>query len=91
MALVKRRTNTGRLFLVAAIIIVVGGAAFFLVQQFLSPSSDLPDVPSGANRRVITNFNDAILNDARYQELEFYGQNINVNAATDAGNPNPFQ
>lgn len=91
MALVKKQTNSSRIIIIAAVILILGGAGVFLIPKFLAPSPDeITPLPS-ANRTVITEFGESILNDPRYQSLQTFGKELNVNAERDAGNPNPFQ
>lgn len=91
MALVKRRTNSTRLIVIAVIIIVVGGLAVWLIQQFLTPQADETTPPTNRQNEIITDFGQEILDDPRYLRLTPYGTNLNVNASRDALNPNPFQ
>lgn len=93
MALVKKRSNSTRLFVVGAVIVAVSGIGYFLFQQFFIGTSDeninISIIPG--QRGVITNFGEDILNDSRYTELQPYGSTVNVNANENPGQPNPFQ
>lgn len=93
MALVKKQSNTTRLFVIAAVIIAVGGIGYFLFQQFFLkvPETNTSTGVVPGQRGVITNFGESILNDSRYTQLQPFGTTINVNAADNPGQPNPFQ
>lgn len=91
MALVKRQNNSTRLLMIMAVVVVVGAVGFFLARQFFSSSGGPVLTNSTTGRTVITNFGETILNDSRYTDLQPYGSTINVNANTDAGQPQPFQ
>ncbi|MBI2984284.1 MAG: hypothetical protein HYY50_01535 [Candidatus Kerfeldbacteria bacterium] len=91
MALVKKRSNSARLFLVLVVVVAIAGVGYFLVQQFIAPSPGGPDDQANRNRAVITNFGEGILNDDRYRALRSFERTISVNVNADAGNPDPFQ
>lgn len=92
MALVKRQSNSTRLIIIMSVVVVVAGIGFFLARQYLSgPAGNQSNGSGPASKRVITNFGESILNDSRYTDLKTYGLNLNVDANTQAGQPEPFQ
>lgn len=90
MALVKKRTSSNRVIIIAIVVLALGGIGWYLVQLLLVPGGGAPTGNLNQSQSVITNFGEEILNDVRYRELQPYGQTPNINV-NQAGNPNPFQ
>lgn len=92
MALVKKKSNSNRIIVIAIGIILLAGVGYFLFTELYLKSQDTNGATGAAGgRRVITNFGQSILNDGRYSELRSYGVNISADANTNPGQPNPFQ
>ncbi len=91
MALVKRQSNSTRLFIVSGVILAIGVVGYFLSRSYFSSSGATNTTTGPAGRQVITNYGEAILNDSRYTDLQTYGTNLNVDVNTESGQPQPFQ
>lgn len=92
MALVKKKSNSTRVFIIAAVIVGLAVIGYFLVPRLFESknASNLNTLPLG-RQPIITDFGESILNDPRFKELKPFNVNLDVNANRDAGQRNPFQ
>ena len=91
MALVKKRSNSTRAILILAVGLVVVGVGYVIFQRFANPATGPIDPSLQDNRRVITEFGEAILEDKRYKSLHSFDQRVTIDPETDGHNPNPFE
>ncbi len=93
MALAKKKSNSSRLVVIAVVIAIVAGLGYVLFKQFFlkNGSNGNNGALTNHSKPVITDFGEAILNDARFTTLKTYDVTVNANANTDGGQANPFQ
>ncbi|MBI5467121.1 MAG: hypothetical protein HY975_02815 [Candidatus Kerfeldbacteria bacterium] len=93
MALVKKRSNSSRLTIIGTVVVLVAVVGFLLYRQlYLLPGQNGDNTNgAGRGRSVITNFDESILNDSRFTELQSYGTEITADANIDGGQIQPFR